>query len=199
MRRSLTRFLAVPVAAAGILAGAAMAAPAALASTDTGGTVTVTVPLSFVNQLAKAGITGATDPLSEESTDTTNQTATVTFTVTGGNGDVSVFFGSVDLSGKLNVANACKSKAVSLGSLQLDLANGDIAGTPAGSTTPVPLLDLAGNQTFVPGTTSQSYTASDLTVDPAGAAYLDKALHTSAFTAGQDTGGNMAATWGFTQ
>jgi hypothetical protein len=195
MRRSLARFLAVPVVAAGALAGVAVAAPSAFASTDTGGTVTVTIPLSFIGQLAKAGVVEFPVPLSEASIDKTDQTATVTFPVTGGDGDIRAFFGSVDLGGKLVIASA-KGKVVTLGSLDLNLENGDIEAVPAGSGTPVPLLDWAGSLTDNPGTTSQGINTSELTVDPAGAAYLNSALRTSAFTAGQNAG-SMAATWDF--
>jgi hypothetical protein len=194
MKRSLARILAIPVLSVGVLAGVTVAAPAAFASTDTGGTVTVTVPLSYLKQLAKAGVTAFPVPLSEASVNTTNQTATVTFTVTGGNGDVRTFFGSVDLSGSIDVVSSDGSK-VSLGSLELNLRSGYIEGTPSGSSTPVPLFDTHGI-TFTPGTTVQSFNASELTVDPAGADYLDSALGTSAFAAGQNVG-SLAATWNF--
>lgn len=195
MRRSLYRFLAVPVVAAGALAGVAVAAPSALASTDTGGTVSVTIPLSFLGQLAKAGVVEFPVPLSEASIDTTDQTATVTFPVTGGDGDIRAFFGSVDLGGQFVIASV-KGKEVILGSLDLNLENGDIEAIPAGSSTPVPLLDLGGDLSDNPGTTSQGVNASEINIDPAGAAYLNSALHTSAFAAGQNVG-SMAATWDF--
>jgi hypothetical protein len=101
----------------------------------------------------------------------------------------------------VDVADA-NGHAVSLGGLQLDVGNGQIDATPAGSSTPVVLLDLAGNvvSSSTPSSTNplasaDTYSASDLTVDPAGAAYLDSALHTSAFQGGQDVGGSMSASW----
>jgi hypothetical protein len=202
--RSLARFLALPVVAAGIVAGAAIVAPAAAeaqtVNLDTSGTVTVTVPLSYVEQLAKAGIVEFPVPLSELSVSTANETATVTFSVTGGDADISVFAGQVDLSGFVDVADA-KGKLVSLSGLQLDVSNGQIDATPAGSSTPVVLLDLGGSVSFTStqSTTNASaftdtYDSSELTVDPAGASYLDSALHTSAFQSGQAVG-SMAATW----
>jgi hypothetical protein len=199
----LARVLGVPVAAVGIVAGAAVAAPAAHAQTvniDTSGTVAITVPLSYVAQLAEAGVVEFPVPLSELSVDTSNETATVTFTVTGGDADVNVTFGQVDLSGSVDVADA-NGHAVSLGGLELDVANGQVDATPAGSSTPVVLLDLGGSvvSSSTPSSTnplasSDVYDASELTVDPAGAAYLDSALHTSAFQAGQDVG-SIAASW----
>jgi hypothetical protein len=203
-RRSWARLLAVPAVAIGITAGVTVAAPAAFAQTDTSGTVAVTLPLSYIAQLAKAGVVVVPVPLSELSVNKSNQTVTITFTVTGGDGDVSTFFGQVDLSGKLYFASASHHKihVASVGGLDLNLVNGDIEGTPKGTSTPVGLLDLNGNVAFsftqnTDGTYSDTYSASDLTVDPAGAAYLDSALHTSAFVANADTGGSMAASWIF--
>jgi hypothetical protein len=193
MRRSWTRLLAVPTVAVGIAAGVTVAAPAAFAQTDTGGTVAVTVPFSYIAQLAKAGVKIQV-PASELSVNTSNQTATVTFTVTGGNGDTSTLSGQVNLSGTVDVV-AANGRVVTLGSLDLNLLNGDIEGTPAGSSTPVALLDAAGTVTFTSGAT-ETYDASELTVDPAGAAYLNSALHRSAFVAGQNVG-SLAATWSF--
>jgi hypothetical protein len=202
LRRSLARALAVPVAAVGIAAGAAAAAPAADAQTvniDTSGTVTVTVPLSYIAQLADAGVVEFPVPLSELSVSTSNETATVTFNVTGGDADVSVFYGSLDLSGSVDVADA-NGNLLTLTGLQLNVNTGQILGTPSGSSTQVPLLDLAGNvvSTSTPsstaGTSSDTYTSSELTIDPAGASYLDSALGTSAFQAGQNVG-SLAASW----
>jgi hypothetical protein len=181
------------------VAGFAVAAPAASAqtiNTDTSGTVSITVPLSFVEQLAKAGIVEFPVPLSDLSVNTSNETATATFTVTGGDADVSIFYGSLDLSGSVDVADA-NGNVVTLGGLQLDVFNGQFDATPAGSSTPVVLLDLKDNISGVtPGTgsTTDVYDSSDLVVDSAGAAYLNSALGTSAFQAGQQVG-TLSSSW----
>ena len=193
MRRSLTRVLALPVVSAGILAGVAFGAPAASAATDTGGTVAITLPFSYVEQLAKAGVVTFPCPLSELSVDKSNDTVTVTFTVTGGSGDVRVLRGSLDLSGSLEAVDA-DGDAVNLGSLQFNLNGGTISAIPAGSSTAIPLLETSGQIILGPGSTNQTYSAPDLLVAPAGAAYLDNALGTSAFTAGQDVG-SLSAAW----
>jgi hypothetical protein len=206
MRRSWARLLAVPAVAIGITAGVTVAAPAAFAQTDSAGTVAVTLPFSYIAQLAKAGVVVVPVPLSELSVNKSNQTVTITFTVTGGDGDIGTFSGQVDLSGKLRAVAVSRHAihTASLKGLDLNLVTGDIDGTPAGTSTSVPLLDLAGNIAFsvtenTAGTAyAETYSASDLTVDPAGAAYLDSALHTSAFVANGDTGGSMAASWTFT-
>lgn len=192
MRRSLYRFLAVPVVSAGVLAGVVVAAPSALAVTDTSGTVTVTVPLSYLQQLAKAGVVAFPVPLSEATIDKTNNTAVVTFPVTGGNGDVRVLNGSLNLGGTIDVASASGTE-VTFGSLQLNIRQAVIEGTPSGSSTPVKLLDLTGIS-GVQGDPAQSLNARGLNVDPAGASYVDSALSTSVFTAGQDVG-TLSASW----
>jgi hypothetical protein len=206
MRRSWARLLTVPAVAIGITVGVTVAAPAAFAQTDSAGTVAVTLPFSYIAQLAKAGVAVVPVPLSELSVNKSAQTVTITFTVTGGDGDIGTFSGQVDLSGKLVAAAVGRHRlhVATLGGLDLNLVTGDIDGTPKGSSTSVPLLDLAGNIAFSdtsnPAGTAyaQTYSASDLTVDPAGAAYLDSALHTSAFVANADTGGSMTASWTFT-
>jgi Zn-dependent alcohol dehydrogenase len=203
MRRSVARLLAIPVVSAGVLGGIAVAAPAASAQTDTGGTVAITVPFSYIKHLAKAGVVEFPRPLSELSVNTTDQTATVTFTVTGGDGNVNVFLGSLDLSGSLVIIDVHHAKGhharvrkVAFDNLELNLQEGEIVGTPKGSTTVVPLLDVAGTITSVPGNTTQSYNASELNVDPAGVSYLNSTLRTSVFNDTADVG-SMAATWSF--
>jgi hypothetical protein len=200
-RRSLVRALAVPVAAAGIAAGA-FAAPAAQAQTtsiDTSGTVAITIPLSLVAQLEKAGICVFPTPASELSVNTTTGTATITSPVSGGSADVSVLYGTLYLDGQLHFTrNGHPTEAANLNGLHLDIGNAEFDATPKGSTTPVVLLDASGDITtsVTPGTTSttDTYASDQLVLDPAGAAYLDSALDTTAFSAGQ-TVGTLSATW----
>ncbi|HUN31511.1 MAG TPA: hypothetical protein VMU95_05770 [Trebonia sp.] len=209
--RSLARFLAVPVAAVGIAAGAAIAAPVANAQTtatnfDTGGTVSLTVPLSYIGQLAAAGIVEFPAKKSDLSISSADETATLTFTVTGGDADASVFRGSLDLSGSIVVVNVrhhhrhVRRFQVKLHDLQFDVSQGEIDGTPAHSSSPVVLLDL-GSDSFTfspvagdPNGFNDTFDSAAVTVDPAGASYLDGALHTKAFQAGQAVG-TAAASW----
>jgi hypothetical protein len=196
MRRSIARLLAASTVLAGVGAGAAAVAPAASAATDTSGTVAITLPDSYVAQLAKAGVVEFPVPLSELSADWTAKTVTVTFTVTGGNADERADFGSLDLSGTVDVVDADRHQ-VALSGLQLNLRAGTISAVSAGSTTAVPLLDLAGGGTAGPGSTTQTLTEPGLLVDPTGATYLNSALRTKAFTASQNIG-SMSATWTIT-
>jgi hypothetical protein len=195
VRRSLARILAIPAASVCVTAGAALTAPSAFAAvTDTGGSATVTEPFSYIAQLAKHGV--AEVPLSPASVsvDTTNQTVTGAFPVTGGNADVTKFFGTLNLGGTVDVASV-KGKLVKLSNLQVDVVNDVITATPNGSTTPVTLLDLNGQiiiDTSTPGT--QVFSSSEVDIDPAGAAYLNSALHTNAFVANGNAG-TFSASW----
>ncbi|HTU73318.1 MAG TPA: hypothetical protein VMG38_07340 [Trebonia sp.] len=209
--RSPARLLAILLAAAGLAAGAAVAAPVANAQTtesdfDTGGTVSLTVPLSYIGQLARAGIVELPAGQPELSVSGAAETATVTFVVTGGNADVSVFRGALDLSGSIVVVDVRRHHRyvhrfqVKLHDLQLDVSQGEIDGTPANSSTPAVLLDL-GSDSFTfspvsgdPNGFSDTLSSTAVTVDPAGASYLDGALHTRAFQAGQAVG-SLAASW----
>lgn len=159
----------------------------------------VTIPLSYVAQLAKAGIVVFPTPLRELSVSKSSRTATITTTVTGGDADVSVLYGSLDMSGKMNFVHFARPvKTATLGSLQLDINDAEVVATPRGSSTPVALMDVTGDitTTVTTGTTSttDTYDSDQLVIDPAGAAYLNSKLGTSKFRAGQ-TVGTLAATW----
>jgi hypothetical protein len=180
---------------------AAAAAPSASAATttdsvvDTNGSLSITVPATYIIQLAKAGVIEFPVPLSDLSFDRSTNSVTVTFQSSGGDADVSVFYGALDLSGSLEVAGV--QGHVTFGSLELDVANADLEGTPSGSSTPVPLLDLRDNSSTFTGalpTFSETYGSSDLEVDPTGAAYLNSALDTTAFQAGEQVG-TLTSSW----
>lgn len=197
MHRSLARILALPVVSAAVLAGAAVAAPAALAETDTGGSASITVPQSVIAQFASAGLKESLVAPASASADKASETATVAFPVTGGDGDLRSFFGSVDLGGSIEIKSNngnSQGHTVTLGSLQLNIRAGNISAVPEGSSTPVTLLDLAGQSIVGPGNTTQTLDTSALDLDSAGAAYLNQALQTSAFSAGEDIG-SLSASW----
>lgn len=200
MHRSLARILAVPVAVAGIAAGTAVAAPSAFAASSlnvTSGSVALTINDSYTAQLAKAGVVEFPVPLSDLTADNTNQTVTATFAATGGVANLAVSFGSVNLAGQIVVST--RHRCVTLNNLVLNVRNSDIEGTPAGSSTPVPLFDLENDIASWTGTTpSPQFTdtliSQQVVVDPAGADYLNGALGTTAFQAGQVVG-TANATW----
>jgi hypothetical protein len=199
VRRSLVRFLAIPVAAAGLTSTAVLAASPAFADvTDTGGSAAITEPFSYIAHLAKAGVVEVPLPPAKISVDKTAQTVTTTFPGAGGNADATTFSGALNLGGTVKILSI-RGKIVTLTNLQLSLDSSAIVATPKGSTTPVTLLDLSGGVTVTvtpnpDGTNTEAVAATDLTVDPAGAAYLDTALHATAFQAGDDVG-SLSATW----
>jgi hypothetical protein len=197
-RRKLARFLAIPVAAAGITSATVLAASPAFADVaDSGGSAAVTEPFSYIAKLAKGGVVEVPLPPAKVKVDKTAQTVTTTFPGNGGNANTSTISGVLNLSGTVKVVSK-SGHIVTLTNVQLSLDDGAIEATPKGSTTPVILLDLTNLTLDVTpnpdGTSTDTATASDLLVDPAGAAYLDSALHTSAFVAGDDAG-SLSATW----
>jgi hypothetical protein len=196
-RRSLARVLAGVSVAAGVSSVAVFAASPAFAQvvTDTGGTVAVTEPFSYIAQLAKAGVAEVPLPPATVSVDKSAQTVTTTFPVTGGNADTGTVSGALNVGGTLKIFSIQGKHCyhVTLTHIQLSIDSEAIMGTPRGTKTPVALLDIGGNVVITQGT-DQSLTASELTVDPAGAAYLDSALHTKAFQSGADAG-SLDAAW----
>ena len=167
--------------------------------TDTGGTAAVTVPFSYIAQLAKAGVVEVPLPPATVTVDKSAQTVTTTFPVTGGNADVGTLSGVVEVGGTLKIFSRCGKhiRRVTLTDIAVSIDATAIVATPKGSTTQLPLLDIGGDVVITgttPGSTSQSLTASELTVDPVGAAYLNSALHTNAFQAGA-VAGSLDAAW----
>jgi hypothetical protein len=206
VRRSLVRYLALPAAAAGLTSlGVFAAAPAfAQTITDTGGSAAVTEPYSYIAELASQGIVEApTGKGVSVSNDSSAQTVTATFTATGGDADTTTLSGALNVGGKLIIAHIIKGKRVryvELTHLAVSLDADAIVGTPKGSKTPVSILDIGGDVVTSGSPTSgtETLTADDLSVDPAGAAYLNKALNTQAFVSGE-TAGSLSATWTLTE
>jgi hypothetical protein len=193
--------MAIPVAAAGITSGAVFAASPAFADVaDSGGSAAITEPFSYIDHLRDAGVHLRVLPPATTSVDKTAKTVTETFPGNGGNANASTISGALNLSGTIKITSGREDHRhrVVLTNVQLSLDDGAIEATPAGSTTPVILLDLTNLTVDVTanpdGTSTDTATATDLLVDPAGAAYLDTALHTSAFVAGDDAG-SLSATW----
>jgi hypothetical protein len=186
------RVLALPAAAAGAMALVAVGAGAAHAAAITGGSVTLTVKAAWVAQLAKAGVVVVPQGDSSLTYNAAAKTFSVTFAATGGDADLNLGAGSVDYSGSL-LGFSCKGRTVSLGSLLFDLENGQFDGASAAGGE-LALADLGGTVDGTISGTTQTFESSDLDLDPAGAAYLDSALGTKAFTAGQSIG-SFSATW----
>ena len=196
MRNIAKRFLALPVAAAGAVALVVAGSGAAHASSFESGTVTVTINDSYLLQLAHHGILVLPQGYTSLTHNSTTHTETIVFTATTGDASLNNGVGTLSLSGDILVKHWCHS--VKLGSLNFNLTNASFDGATATSGDQ-PLVDLAGSVdgTVTPnadGSNTQFIEASNLDIDTAGAAFLNSALGTSAFTAGENIG-SISSTW----
>jgi len=190
MHRSLSRPLAL---AAGIVGAAALvvgaAGPAAADTVATGGTTTVSVPATTELALLNAGIVIVPLPDASTSYDSTAQAFNVSFPVIGGNGSLTSFTGELDHSGSVVIYDARSNKGTTVSNIKLDFLQSVVTGELTGSTADVPLFDIAGDSTFSVSGSTQTWSATDLDIDPAGASALNKTLHTTFFIAGKKIGG----------
>lgn len=184
---SRTRAVAVSVAVAGAVALAVTTASTANAVTITSGTGTLTVNQSYLLNLAKQGVIAVPTQAQSVTYSSAARTVTVVYAATGGDADVSSFSGEVDYSGGLTFLNGENGKHVSLTGLNFQLIFDSFGGTANDGTTPT-VLDAAGHHVATVSGSTQSFGASDLEIDPAGADYLNSVLGTSAFHGGDQVG-----------
>ena len=123
-----------------------------------------------------------------------NGAATVTYALNAGTAEVTTFSGSAPAPGGIFGFDLKSLKLVDLQSLIFDLGDSQFDGQGSASVGEVPLLDITGSTFGAASGTSETYSGSELTLDPVGAAYLNSALGTSAFVAGTDVG-SFTATW----
>jgi hypothetical protein len=124
-------------------------------------------------------------------TNTVSVTSQDTYTTTiwntnGGNADLKACTGFVHYGGGTLVTNTATGQQLVLSDIRWDLANDTIdytVTTPAGPATII-ALDLAGTQSGAVRGSADTYSASELFMDPSAASALDSALNTTAF---QDT------------
>lgn len=183
--------LAALGASLAIVATASSAAGMALADTaDTGGTATIALSTRYLEALAKAGV--ILIPAAPASSSYASGADAYTFSVTGGNGDVNNFVGSVDLGGQLRVVNARNGRTVILTSLRFSFDNGNLTGTLSGTKTKVVLADIGGDLSEADNAgppKTETFSSDQFTVDRSAARRFDAALGTTAFRAGADMGG----------
>lgn len=184
MNRTAVRALA----AAAALAATAVALPSASATgTPAAGSVALVATNTFLTQALQSGIVAVPLPTATGSYDSTSG-ATATFPVTGGNAVLPRFYGSITLGGGLMVADGRTGKVVCFHQVAFGADTQALTAVPDGGTTPVALFDVGGDAVGSGvGTTPQTLSG-DADLDADGAAYLDQALHTSFFTAGQVLG-----------
>ena len=101
--------------------------------------------------------------------------------------------GTESFSGGILGFDLRTGQVVDLDTLIFDLGGTTFYGESSTSGGETALLDLAGAQNGYHDGSSETYSATSLTLDPAGAAYLDSALRTTAFVAGTVVGSFTAA------
>jgi len=186
-----SRLAALGAGVATAIAVATTAAGPALADTaDTGGTATITMGGAYATSLAKAGIVVFASGTATSSWN--NGAVSYNLSVTNGTGEVSNFFGFVNFGGKLRVVNGQNGKAVVLAGLSLSFDTGIVSAKPVGATSRVSLADIGGSlstSTSAGPPPTETFSCDALTLDSAGASYLDSKLGTKAFKAGAVLGG----------
>lgn len=193
MRISAKRAIALPMAALSALALTGIAAGTANAAAVTSGSVTLNVNTSFLAALAHYGV--GLKPAGYSSLSGTSSQVSVTFAATGGDANVNTFSGTISTSGSICAFDVRTHKSTQITNLLFDLLDTQFDGQTATSGgVQEPLVDLAGTQSGTITGTTETYSASDLTLDAVGAADLNAALGTTAFVSGEDVG-SFSATW----
>ncbi|MFF7992316.1 hypothetical protein ACFZDG_21285 [Kitasatospora xanthocidica] len=157
------------------------------ATTPAAGQAVITTDVDFLSAAALKGI--VVIPLQPANpTFDPNAGLTVTLPVSGGAANIPAFYGDVQFGGGLLFLNLSTGKSVTFKQFDFSVANGYFTAVPNGSTTPVPLLDPAGDNVINRNGLTQNLNSSSFQVDAEGATYLDTKLGTTFFTAGQQVG-----------
>jgi hypothetical protein len=175
----------------GLLAGAAVAVsasgPALADTTDTGGTAALSVPTAVVVGLANANIVTLPGNPASSSFDPTVGADTFTMPVTGGNGEVTNFYGNVNFGGSLVFINAKAGKTVTISDLKLNFFTGAITGVFSGSTTRTALGYFSGSLSTNkdPGPpVTETFSADEVDLSGKAAKALNTGLATTIFKRG---------------
>ncbi|MFG2845692.1 hypothetical protein ACGF12_21330 [Kitasatospora sp. NPDC048296] len=188
MSRTTARFLAGGVAV--VLAATGFSGVAAAdttpAATPTGSAVVVENN-TFLQNAATSGVFIVPLPNASVAYDSTTGLST-SLPVTGGSVNLRGYYGNVTLDGSLLFVDVQTGKSVLFNQLAFSADRWRVTGVPVGGTAPVSLLRPTGIQHSSQSGTTQTLTASALTLDATGAQYLDTQLNTGFFTAGQGVG-----------
>jgi hypothetical protein len=170
------------VALCGISAGTANAVDIA------SGTGSLTVNASYLARLAESAVIPVPNGAQSYTINVSAKTVTAVFAATGGDADVNNFAGTVDYSGGFTFLNVVNGKFVKLSGLAFDLFNDQVDATETNGTV-VDLFDTTGARSAtVNADATQTFTASDLAVSDDGATFLNSALGTTVFHAGDQVG-----------
>lgn len=189
-RKSRLVTLGAGVAAAAAIALSA-AGPALADTADTGGTATLSVPKATMNGWARSNVlllAGA--PATSSYAAGKNS---YTLNVTGGNGEVSNFYGVLQLGGgTLIFLNDKTGKSVTVTGVQLNFFNGTLQGILPGNTKVTTLAYLNGTMSSSsnPGPpATETFSCDELDLSAKAASALNADLNTAGFVRGTDIGG----------
>ena len=178
---------------AGLITAAALAVssagPALADTTDTGGSASLAIPDTFLVGLAKSSII-----VLPESPVTSSDAAgadTFTLPVTGGNGEVSNFYGTLELGGSINVVDAATGKSVAITGIELNFFTGALTGIFPGGAHHTTLAYLNGNmsESSNPGPpATETFSCDELDLSLKAATALNTGLGTKAFKKGTSVG-----------
>jgi len=196
MRVTLGRRSRLIALGAGLLTAAGLAVsasgPALADTTDTGGTGTLSVPVTVVGGLAHASIAVLAGTPATSTFDPATGAVSTTMPVTGGNGEVSNFFGVVDYGGSMVFIDAATGKGATVANMQLNFFTGTLTGQINGSTKQTAIAYIRGDNstsTSAGPPATETFTTDELDLAHAGAHALNIALGTKAFIKGTNIGG----------
>lgn len=177
---------------AGLITAAAVAlsasAPALADTADTGGSATITIPRADLVGLAKVGILvlpgGPAASSYTQGPSNFSSFDAFTFPVTGGNGEVSNFSGTVDLGGSLTLINSAHSQTVTISGLELNFFTGALEGIIGAGPHHTTIAWIGGNLSSSTGSGTETFSSTQLTVAAKGASQLNAALGTKALIKG---------------
>jgi hypothetical protein len=189
MRITFGRKSRLATLGAGLLTAAVVAVsgsgPALADTTDTGGTASLSVPVAVVAGLANASIVML--PGNPASSSFASGANTVTMLVTGGNGEVTNFYGNVNFGGSLVFINAKAGKTLTISDLKLNFFTGAITGVFSGGTTRTALGYFSGSMSTStdPGPPiSETFSADEVDLSGKAAKALNTGLATTIFKRG---------------
>ena len=185
MRFPLNRRFALPLAGAVAAALCMVGASAASADTDpvTSGTATMDLSWSAASTFANSHLYIVPTKPATLTYDTTNSVVEYDLPVIGGDASTNTLFGTLTLDGGLMVSDTKTKRSVTLTDLTFDISADTISGTPSTTGVPVVLFDALGNHDYTT-TNPETFSASSLVVDGAGAKLLDTTLHVHGFHKG---------------
>jgi len=163
--------------------------PALADTADTGGTATINLTSAYLANLANSNVIVL--PGAPVTSSFASGLDAYTLPVAGGDGEVTIFFGKVDLGGTLVLINAKAGKPVTVTNLQVNFFTGALTGQLPGGTTQTALAYFGGNEatsTSAGPPATESFSADQLSLSGKAAKALNTRLNTTAFITGTDIG-----------